>query len=314
MTARYDRPVSLAAVLARKIAFFGLVLFAVAAFAHRFASLTIGHFLAIAAVAAVLAVVGLLLAVGGLARLWAVGAMGGWSSLAALLCSLLVLAPIGHAAWLFVDLPEISDVTSDPADPPQWLTPPAGEEWLVAASGPAAGEEHLRRPDAYAGLVGRRYEGAIDRVLQAVKMAMADAGMKIVSETGADEVLPPSKSAPSRGPQATAATAPKVPGPLTVVPIPLDRPSPIVLDSAPAAPTVVRIQAIRRTPVFGLTSDVLIRLREDDETTVADMRVASRFGPHDLGTGAALIRRFFASLDRELLGIAGGHTPVAGGG
>ena len=203
MTARYDRPVSLAAALARRIAFFSLVLFAVAAFAHRFASLTIGHFLAIAAVAAALAAVGLLLAVLGLARLWAVGARGGLSSLAALACSLLVLAPIAYDAWLFFALPEISDVTSDPADPPQWLKPPAGGGMARRRrrSAAAAGEP-LRQPEAYSGLVGRRYEGAIDRVLRAVRMAMADAGMKIVSETGADAVPP--WSPPSASPRGSA--------------------------------------------------------------------------------------------------------------
>lgn len=303
MTARYDRPVSLAATLARRIAFFSLALFAVAAVAHRFASLTIGHFLAVAAIAAGLAAIGLILAMVGLARLWAVGAKGGWSSFAALVAALLVIAPIAYDAWLFAVLPETSDVSSDPSDPPRWLMPPGGGDPPVAAS--TEGRD-ARQHDAYAGLVGRRYEGAIDRVLQAVRMAMADADLKIVSETGADAL------APTPGPGSRRTAQPADPGGLSVVPIPLDRPSPILLDT-PAQPKIVRIQAIHRTPIFGLTSDVLIRLREDDESTVADMRVASRFGPHDLGTGAALIRRFFASLDHDLLGISGRHTPTAGG-
>ncbi len=314
MTARYDRPVSLAAILARRIAVFSLVLFAFAALAHRFASLTVGHFLAIWAVAAVLAAIGLLLSFVGLARLWAVGAKGGWSSVAALVCALLVIVPVAYGAWLFVDLPETADVTSDPGDPPQWVTPPQDGEG-AAIAGTAAQPPGPPGPEAYSGLVGRRYEGAMDRVLQAVKMAMADAGMQIVSETGVDAAAPP-PGAPQPGAPRSAGPPgrePGVPRDASVVPIPLDRPSPIVLD-APAAPKVVRIQAIHRTPVLGLTSDVLIRLREDDESTVADMRVAARFGPHDLGTGAALIRRFFDSLDRDLLGMAGGHGAAPGDG
>ena len=36
-----------------------------------------------------------------------------------------------------------------------------------------------------------------------------------------------------------------------------------------------------------------------------DIRVASRYGPHDLGFSAALADQFLEALDSELLGIAG---------
>ena len=49
----------------------------------------------------------------------------------------------------------------------------------------------------------------------------------------------------------------------------------------------------------------MIRLREEAETTLVDVRVASRDGDRDLGAGVAYIERYLRALDAELLGIAG---------
>ncbi len=221
-----------------------------------------------------------------------------------------MIAPIGYGTWKYLESPDLSEVSSDLASPPQWLVPPPGDR-PADPEGAGDGVQAALQEEAYPGLAGRRYEGAIDRVLQAVRMAMADAGMKIVSETGAGGAAPsPKGPPPERAPSKPEAAAGSLPA---IVPVPLDRPSPIVPDTGPAAPKVVRIQAIHRTPVFGLTSDVLIRLREDEETTVVDIRVSSRFGPRDLGTGEALAREFYRSLDRDLLGIAGGQGPASSG-
>ena len=67
----------------------------------------------------------------------------------------------------------------------------------------------------------------------------------------------------------------------------------------------VRLQATTRTFALGLPFDVVIRLREEAETTLVDLRVASRFGPHDLGIGAEIAEHYMHALDAELLGIAG---------
>jgi hypothetical protein len=68
----------------------------------------------------------------------------------------------------------------------------------------------------------------------------------------------------------------------------------------------VTLQGINRTFILGLRFDVVIRLREEAETTFVDMRVASRYGQHDLGFSAAIAEDYLKALDSELLGIAGG--------
>ena len=65
------------------------------------------------------------------------------------------------------------------------------------------------------------------------------------------------------------------------------------------------LQGEWRSPIFGFRFDVVIRLREEAETTLVDMRAASRYGSHDLGIGAELVEGYLKALDAELLGIAG---------
>jgi uncharacterized protein (DUF1499 family) len=68
----------------------------------------------------------------------------------------------------------------------------------------------------------------------------------------------------------------------------------------------VTLQGETRTLVLGLHFDVIIRLREEAETTFVDIRVASRYGQHDLGFSDAIAEGYLKALDAELLGIAGG--------
>ena len=67
----------------------------------------------------------------------------------------------------------------------------------------------------------------------------------------------------------------------------------------------VTLQGETRTLVLGLRFDVIIRLREEAETTFVDVRVASRYGPSDLGFSADIAEDYLKALDAELLGIAG---------
>lgn len=47
-------------------------------------------------------------------------------------------------------------------------------------------------------------------------------------------------------------------------------------------------------------ADAVVRLTGDDETTFVDMRMAVRYGPHDLGANARRIRAFMGELATEL--------------
>lgn len=57
-----------------------------------------------------------------------------------------------------------------------------------------------------------------------------------------------------------------------------------------------RIEAIDETLLMRFRDDITIRLRSNGTETRVDMRSASRFGRHDLGTNAARIRKLFDAI------------------
>ena len=56
------------------------------------------------------------------------------------------------------------------------------------------------------------------------------------------------------------------------------------------------IEAVARTPIMGFRDDVVVRIRPEEDGARVDIRSASRYGWHDLGTNAARI----ASLLEEI--------------
>ena len=73
----------------------------------------------------------------------------------------------------------------------------------------------------------------------------------------------------------------------------------------PDAPLDIDIEAVASSLVFGFKSDVVIAIQSEAESTLVDMRSASRYGQHDFGANATLIEKFLADLDAALIGIAG---------
>jgi uncharacterized protein (DUF1499 family) len=61
-----------------------------------------------------------------------------------------------------------------------------------------------------------------------------------------------------------------------------------------------RIEAVARTPIMGFRDDVVIRIRGTGEEARIDMRSASRYGRHDIGTNAKRIAGFFEQIETTL--------------
>ena len=57
--------------------------------------------------------------------------------------------------------------------------------------------------------------------------------------------------------------------------------------------------------MFAFSEDVAIRVRAEEDETVVDMRSASRFFAHDLGSNARRISSFLNELDARLAAIDG---------
>ncbi|ANL45779.1 hypothetical protein AMC87_CH01052 [Rhizobium phaseoli] len=300
MAIRYDRPVSSAARVSRLLGAFSLVLALAVLIAHRFGGLATPYLVLLLIAAAGFALLAALLAAVGLRSLWTSGAEGGLAALAALIYAAFPLGIGAFAAERYMTLPDIYDVSTDPVAAPDWLsTPKADQIWLKRNL--VTPEDREKQMAAYPELTGRRYEGALDRVLEAVRKVAKQSGLTIVRSSGTSEPDrdPEDRPAKPGGDEAVA----DAPG---IIPVPTPRPYDDDVAKLIRGANGVTLQASHRTLILGLRFDILIRLREEAETTFVDIRVASRYGQHDLGFSAEIAGDYLKALDAELLGIAGG--------
>lgn len=304
MPFRPVRPHSVAAAWSRRLGRFALMLALMALLLHRIGMLDMPNAIAAILLAAFIAVFVLGLSIIGFFMLWHIGAKGGHASFGGMVMALLILIPVGLAASRFVMLPRIHDISTDVASPPEWLEEPEiRQSWMPRSDGTDPQKRRLQA-GAYAQITGRRYEGAIDRVLIAVQTVAQEKKWVPVANVGVEALVDGLEPAAASGAQAGAVASNGEADPARA-PLPAPRPD---IENAPLAPlpTFALLQYRTKTLLLGIPLDILIRLSEEEETTFVDMRAATRDGDHDLGLNASVIRTFLRDLDIRLLGIAGG--------
>jgi uncharacterized protein DUF1499 len=117
-----EEPASRLAIWARRIAGFSLPVALLAVFIERAGLLDIVPVLATFAAALAMAVIAILLALASLVGIWRHGVEGFGAALTAIVIG---VALLGYPAYLgarAARLPEISDITTDPIDPPRYET------------------------------------------------------------------------------------------------------------------------------------------------------------------------------------------------
>ncbi|MBY5544709.1 DUF1499 domain-containing protein [Rhizobium leguminosarum] len=303
MAIRYDRPVSSAARSSRLIGAFSLVLALAVMIAHRFGGLVTPYLVLLLIVAAGCALLAAMLAAIGLRSLWMTGAEGGLAALAALIYAAFQLALGAYATERYLTLPDIYDVSTDLVTAPDWLSYPYFDQIWLKRKVQVTPQDREKQLAAYPELTGRRYEGALDRVLEAVRKVAKMSGMTITESSGDTEPGRDPEDRPVKPPQVgddAVADAPDI------IPVPTPRPYDDDVAKLIRGVNGVTLQGTTRTLILGLRFDFIIRLREEAETTFVDIRVASRYGQHDLGFSAEIAGDYLKALDAELLGIAGG--------
>ncbi len=308
MAVRFVRPVSSAAHAAKRLALGAFLLLLIAVVAHRFGPLQTPQFAALVLLSAAIAALSVPLALRGLMQLWTIGAHGGVAAVKALLLALPPIALVLFCVWRFETYPRLFDLTTDPADPPGWTqVPQADQIWLPRPLLSTSIDRQMQKT-SYPGLTGRRYEGAPDRVYEAAMKVAKD--QRIVFRTEGDTPIARAEKAAERRVQAAQQGKPEAGEPAgtpplpSVVPVPMPRPDSRAALAAVEPPGDVVLQGATRTLLLGLPFDVVLRLREEEETTLVDLRIASRYGAHDLGFGADIAEDFLRALDAEMLGIA----------
>lgn len=306
MKIRYERPVCHSAFWSYRLGLFAVALFAISAGLHRFRVMETEIFVVLFSICIGLALLAFLMACYGVLRLWMIGAEGGRASAKGMLCAILVLIPAGIAGYRAYSLPPLYDISTDTANVPVFLETVSHEpDWIPDI-------EYLRTApyegqiEAYPQVTGRRYEGALDRVLAAVRLVAENQNLAITQAQ-----MPEQSEEPSDGETGEEET------PSSIIEIDSQTPGDVAATAEPeegeegevAEPVILRqaqvlLQGEIRSPIFGFASDVSIRLSEEAETTFVDVRSVSRFGPHDLGMNARMIDSFLNALDAELVGIS----------
>jgi hypothetical protein len=262
-----ETPISRLAIWARRIALFSLAATLIAVIIVRSGALEIVPALSTLAGALVLACVAILLAFGAGIVIWRHGIGGGRHAVIALLIGGVLIAYPSYLGVRASRLPAIYDISTDPIDPPQFdaiaRLRPRDANPITYAGLYAAEQQHSAYPDIEP-----------DDTTATAQDAYA-AAMKVITKRKWRVV-------DSRPPQ----------GPL-----------PRVIDARAAQGSNVRdgiIEAVARTPILGFRDDVVVRIRPTVDGARIDVRSASRYGRHDLGTNAKRVRSLIDDIDDVL--------------
>lgn len=267
-----EQTVSRLAVWARRIALFSLAATLIAVIIVRSGALDIVPALSTLAGALVLACVAILLALGAGVVIWRDGIGGGRYAVVALLIGLALIAYPLYLGIKAYQLPAIYDISTDPIDPPQFDA--------IARLRPRDAN-----PIAYAGLYTAEQQRAAYSDIEpddttATPQEAYDAAMKVITKRRWRVVdARPPQGTPAQGAPPRQGEGRTPPGAT-------------VRDGL--------IEAVARTPILGFRDDVVVRVRATLDGARIDVRSASRYGRHDLGTNAKRVRNLIDDIDDVL--------------
>ena len=274
MKIRYERPVCYSAFWSYRLGLFALALFVISAGLHRFSVMETEIFVILFAICVGLALLAFVMACYGVLRLWMVGAEGGRASVKGALCAALVLVPAGIASYRAYALPPLYDISTDTANVPVFLEAVSHEpDWVPDL-------EYLRtapyegQAEAYPQVTGRRYEGALDRVLAAVRLVAENQNLAITRTQLPEQSVPgeEEESGEEDAPSSIIEIDSQTPGDVAATAEPEEGEAEDIVEPVTLRQAQVLLQGEMRSPVFGFASDVSIRLSEEAETTFVDMR------------------------------------------
>jgi len=234
-------------------------------------------------VAAALGALAIALAAAAFVRLWARGGFGYWNAQVAVLLGMTGVAPVCVIAWIWVVAPPLTDVATDPIDPPivddgqtqtfNLMGNATLAQRLLAmhvdtrTKPPSEGQDinaALIQKSLYEDIVPRRYRMSPARLHLAMRQAAAQRGWTLKDE------LPP------------------------------DLPD-----------TETRAQFVARSPILGTGADISVRIRPDAVGALLDIRSVSHTPIPDFTGNADRIRALFSAIDVVLTDTYGSLDQLA---
>lgn len=239
------------------------------------------------------------LAIYALVDIWHSGADGAGAAIAGLVYALPALAALSLVAGAAVYYPRVTDVVTDPEDPPAFTTSDAPHV-------PPDADSLARQEAAFPDLVTRTYPMPLSEVYAAARDLVNKRGWVLITDprpsfsisvpSGTEAAPEPEDDELARVLASKSVMTQSRGGAVAAA-----RAADSAEDVEPYTPTnTVTLEAIASTPVFAFPDDIAVRLESTSDGTRLDMRSASRFGEHDLGENARRIRGFLADLDKTL--------------
>ncbi|MEL6784387.1 MAG: DUF1499 domain-containing protein [Pseudomonadota bacterium] len=323
-----SRETSRAAQWCQRLAVFAIPYLAIVVLGHRFGAIDTQSTFWLLGLGVLILLVALMTGVRGLYELWTYGNQGGIRSARGIALSLILLLPfIWFGAKAFT-LPPLYDVSTDLEDPPEFDT---ALDDRASATNPIEPFNDVTRDLQlihYPQIAARRYPLGVARVFRTVVLtireqnwtvltANTEQGQAPIDEEGSGLVAKPTTD--GNGVPLRPATPAR--RPIQISPAAEDEDIP-AFDAIQVSPTGRSggddeeenenaeeryVEAVATTLIFGFESDVVVRLVEEEDGTLVDMRSTSRFGPHDLGSNAARIVSFMQELDTVLQGLGEGR-------
>ncbi len=319
--ARFRRRRSRSAIWCQRLASFALPFLLITILGHRFGFIDTVPMLWLLGLAVVILLASLVLGVVGFMQLWSDGRKGGLKATQGMLLAIVLLTPFAYYGGLAFWLPPLHDISTDLQTPP---------DFDIAIDDRSAGMNPILPPTeaqaqnqiaAYPRVQARRYPLGVGRVFRATAELVRERNWTILTSEEPDREAP----VDDEGSGLVAKPTTDSDGMPLRIPTPAFRPeqAPIEAGGEPVQIEVQEIsplgreageeveaiseryiEAVATSLVFGFESDVIIRMIEEENGTLIDMRSNSRWGPHDLGSNAARIRAFMSDLDDSLQGLS----------
>ncbi|MEP0520441.1 MAG: DUF1499 domain-containing protein [Hyphomicrobiales bacterium] len=276
--------VSRSAVWARRTAPLAFATVVLGALLHRFGAIPVDEMLAVLGAGAFLAFLALGMCLNSFMEIWQLGVRGLMQSVTALFISLVTLTPFVFVVAALLYLPKVNGVTTNVDDPPLMLADIALARTDVQVLS--------AQQAAYPGIQTQEFPLSAATVYD---LAIGVASRQKLTITF--ELPPIVVDTESEIEEVVIAETPK------------PREKPIVLDDGSVMRRTVAefvtkaseegvFEASAKTPILGFSDDFVVRVRTTGEqSSIVDVRSASRIGNHDLGTNSRRVKAFLRELD-----------------
>lgn len=184
MRFRDERRFSRWATWSLRLSLFAAVLFVYSALAYRWQYVPTTAFFWLLGIVGIIALLGVIFSMLGFNDLWQRGDRGLARTFWGLVIACAVLAPFAISGYRAIIYPRLNDISTDLDDPPPFVAAQALRKPPMNPIVPISPMAARLQASAYPDVTGRRYEGAPDRILQAVMAVIKQDGWQVTAVRG----------------------------------------------------------------------------------------------------------------------------------